>query len=126
MKVVKNTLAKRALKSAGIRGLDSFFVGPTGVVWSKEDSILPAKVLLDFVKKHEKGSVKAGLVDGTVFKENEIETISNLPSKQELYAHIASVLNTPIIKLAQVLNGIPVKFVRTVDALREKRAHEVS
>ncbi|MCE5252116.1 50S ribosomal protein L10 [bacterium] len=125
MKVVKNTLAKRALKSVGVAGLDSYLVGPTGVVWSKEDSVVPAKVLLDFLKKHDKGTIKAGLVDGTVVKDNEIVILSNLPSKHELYAKVASVLNAPIVKLAMVLNGIPVKFVRTVDALREKRANEV-
>ena len=125
MKVVKNTLAKRALKSVGITGLDSYLVGPTGIVWSKEDSVTPARVLLDFLKKHDKGTIKAGLVDGAVMKDNDIVTLSNLPSKQELYAKVASVLNAPIVKLAMVLNGIPVKFVRTVDALREKRVNEV-
>ena len=120
MKVVKNTLAKRALDEAGIKGLDSFLVGPTGVVWSQEDSITPARILLDFLKKHEKGTVKAGIVDGSVFGESDIKTISKLPTKQELYANVASALNAPMVKLAQTLNAVPVKFVRTIVALKDK------
>ena len=124
MKVVKNTLAKRALKSVGIEGLDSYFVGPTSVIWSQDDSIGPARILLDFIKKYNKGTIKAGLIDGTVFKEDSIATISKLPTKQELYAKTASVLLAPIAKFARVLNAMPVKFVRTVDALREQREKE--
>ena len=128
MRVVKNTLAKRALKrlDAGIDGLDSYLVGPTGVVWSQlphdEDSVTPARILLEFLKKYDKGTVKAGLVDGCVVTENEIKTISKLPTKQELYAQVASALNAPIVKLAQTLNAVPVKFVRTIDALRVKNS----
>ena len=121
MRVVKNTLAKRALASVGIVGLDEYFVGPTSVIWSQEDSITPARILLDFIKKYNKGTVKAGLIDGAIFKEDTIETISKLPTKQELYAKTASVLLAPIAKLARVLNALPVKFVRTVDALMEQR-----
>ena len=121
MQVVKNTLAKRALASVGITGLDEYFIGPTSVIWSQEDSITPASILLDFVKKYNKGTVKAGLIDGTIFEEDAIAAISKLPTKHELYARTASALAAPITKLARVLNALPVKFVRTVDALREQK-----
>lgn len=122
MRVVKNTLAKRALSEVGIEGLEEYLAYETGVVWSEEDSVTPARVLIDFIKKHEKGVVKAGLADGAVVPQNQVETISKLPTKQELYGQVASALNAPMIKLARVLNALPVKFVRTVDALREKNA----
>ena len=121
MRVVKNTLARRALESAGVKGFDEYFVGPTSVIWSQEDSITPARILLDFMKKYNKGTIKAGLIDGVIFKEDAIGTISKLPTKQELYAKTASALLAPIGKLARVLNSLPVKFVRTVDALRVKQ-----
>ena len=124
MKVVKNTLAKRALAEAGVSEIEEFFVGPTGVVWSSEDSVVPVKVLLEFLKDHDKGSVKAGMVDGMLVKDADLERLSKLPSKQELYAQVASTLNSPITKLARTLNAMPVKFVRTVDALRQKREEE--
>jgi len=124
MKVVKNTLAKRALKEAGVENFDSFFTGPTGVVWSREDSIIPARLLLDFLKNRNKGSIKAGLVDGAVMRSDQMELVSKLPTKHELYGHVASALNAPIVKLARTLNAMPTKFVRTVDALREKKSTE--
>ena len=121
MKVIKNTLATRALKRVGVTNMDEFFVGPTGVVWSEEDSVTPARVLLDFIKKSNKGSIKAGIVDGAVFGAMDIERISKLPNKHELRAKLASTLNAPLVKLAVVLNALPTKFVRTVDALKEKK-----
>jgi large subunit ribosomal protein L10 len=126
MKVVKNTLAKRALKGAGVENFDSYFVGPTGVVWSTEDSIIPVRVLLDFLKKNDKitATLKAGLLDGSVIDAGKLEAVSKLPTKRELHAQIASALNAPIVKLARALNALPGKFVRTVDALRAQRSEE--
>ncbi|MFA6470797.1 MAG: 50S ribosomal protein L10 [Candidatus Latescibacterota bacterium] len=124
MKVVKNTLAKRALKEAGVENFDGYFTGPTGVVWSKEDSIIPARLLLEFLKNRSNGAIKAGLVDGAVIKAEQMEMVSKLPTKRELYAQVASVLNAPMVRLAVVLNAVPTKLVRTVDALREKKAGE--
>lgn len=126
MRVIKNTLAKRALKGAGIENFDSYFTGPTGVIWSKEDSITPARVILDYLKKNDKvkATVKAGLIEGSVIDGSQMDAVSKLPTKRELHAQVAGVLNAPIAKFARVLNAMPVKFVRTVDALREKRSEE--
>ena len=121
MRVVKNTLARRALKQAGIESLDSFFVGPIGVVWSQEDSVTPARVLTRFIKGHEKGTIKAGLVDGALVTGNELEAISVLPTKRELHTKVVSVLNAPIVRFARALNAVPEKFTRTVNALKEKK-----
>ncbi len=120
MRVVKNTLAKRALTGAGISGFDQFFTGPTGIIWSREDSITPARVLIEFLKKHEKATLKAGLVDGAVIPASQMDAVSKLPTKHELHAQVAGVLKAPIVKLARTLNAVPTTFVRTVDALREK------
>lgn len=124
MKVVKNTLAKRALREAGVENFDSFFSGPTGVIWSKEDSVIPVRLLLEFLKNRAHGAIKAGLVDGGVVKAEQMEIVSKLPTKHELYAQVASALNAPMVKLAMVLNALPTKLVRTVDALREKKTRE--
>jgi len=126
MRVVKNTLARRALKQAGIESLDSFFVGPTGIIWSEENSITPIRVFSQFIKKHEKGSIKAGLIDGSLVRDYEIDEISRLPNKHILYANIASSLNAPIVKLAGILNAVPQKFVRIVSAVHDKKASETS
>ena len=124
MIVVKNTLAKRALKEAGIDGLNEFFIGPTGVVWSAEDSVMPARQLVEFFKEYKKGTLKAGLVDGAIVTDSDIEKISKLPNKHELYAKVAATLNAPLVKLAMALNALPLKFVRIIDALKEKQEKE--
>ena len=121
LRVVKNTLAKRALKGAGIENFDSYFAGPTGIVWSREDSIIPVRLLLEYLKKHEKAKLKAGLVDGTIVGVDQMDSLSKLPTKRELYAILASTLNAPITNLARALNAVPTKLARTVDALREQR-----
>ena len=121
MKVVKNTLAKRALMGAGRAGFDGYFTGPTGVVWSDEDSIVPARLLIEFLKKHEKATLKAGLIDGAVIPASQMEAVSKLPTKRELYARVAATFNAPIIALVRVLSAVETTFVRTLDALREKQ-----
>lgn len=130
MRVVKNTLAKRALEEAGIEKpevLKGIFTGPTSIVWSDEkDTVTPVRVLMEFLKKHKKGTVKAGLIDGLFVKDSDLVRISELPDKKVLYTMIASSLNAPIIKLARILNSVPQKFVSVVDALREKKEGEAA
>jgi len=124
IRVVKNTLAKRAIKDTGITEFDASFVGPIGVVWSAEGPVVPARVLVDFINGHKKGVLRGGLVDGNMVDKAQIEVISKLPTKKELQARLASVLNAPIVKLARVLNAVPTKFVRTLVALKESRGDE--
>ncbi len=124
MRVVKNTLAKRALDQLGIDTLNDYLVGPVGVVWSQEDSVTPARVLLEFIEDKDKGTVKVGLVDGNLILDQDITAISKLPTKHELQAKLAMTLNMTMVRMAQVLNALPVKFARTVKALEEKKAGE--
>jgi len=109
MRVVKNTLAKRALQEAGVKNLDEYFAGPTGVIWS-EDSVTPAKILIDFLKKYNKGTLKAGLIEGSVFGDKDIDKFPNFRAKLELYAKVASVLNAPMVKLARTLKRCSDRF----------------
>lgn len=124
LRVVKNTLAKRALDQVGVTGLHDYFVGPVGVAWSQENVAAPARVILKFIKDHEKGVIKAGLVDGVVVEENDIEAISMLPTKLELQAKVASALNAPMVALARTVNALPQKLAMTVNALRAKKEEE--
>ncbi|MCD6308957.1 MAG: 50S ribosomal protein L10 [Candidatus Latescibacteria bacterium] len=124
MRVVKNTLAKRALDQLGIAVLDDYIVGPIGVVWSQEDPVSPARVLLKFIGDKQKGSVRVGIVDGALVTEDDIKTISKLPTKNELRAKLAMTLNMPMVKLARVFNALPTKFARTVKALEEKKGRD--
>ncbi|MFC1490157.1 50S ribosomal protein L10 [Candidatus Latescibacterota bacterium] len=131
MRVVKNTLAKRALEEVNSdesvrESFEKYFKGPTGLVWSKEDPIAPVRVLVDFLGDKKFGTIKAGMLDGMIVQEYDIEKISKLPSKQVLYAQVASALNAPIVKLARVLKAVPENFVRTLDAVREKKESDAA
>lgn len=126
MQVVKNTLAKRALAEAGITGIEGYFAGPTGVIWSAEDAVTPVRVVNEFLKKYDKGSIKAGMVEGTLVTANDMDRLSKLPGKKELYAKVASALGSPLSKLAWSLNAVPTKLVQTIEALRVKRESEAA
>src|SRR4030095_912341 len=67
VKVIKHTLLKRALNASGITALDEHLVGPTSVVFSPDNEMAPAKVLVDFAKENEKPRVKAAVVDGRLY-----------------------------------------------------------
>jgi len=120
--VVKNTLAKEACKRVGITNLDSYFKGPTAVAVATKDGAAPAKVLRDFRKDlKDLLEVRAALVDGTLFSGAQTEQLADLPSREALLAQLLGVLKAPIGNMAGVLNGILTKFVRTLDAVKEKK-----
>jgi large subunit ribosomal protein L10 len=103
VKVVKNTLLKRAFNAHGITSLDAFLVGPTGVVFSQVSEMSPARVLADFAKEHEKPRVKAAVVDGQLFEEAAIKVLATLPSREVL---LSQVLSTFIAPMTQFLAAI--------------------
>ena len=103
VRVIKNTLLKRALNASGISALDPHLVGPTGVVYSLESEMSPAKVLVDFAKENEKPRVKAAVVDGRLFDDKAIARLATLPSREVL---LLQVLSTFIAPMTQFLAAI--------------------
>jgi large subunit ribosomal protein L10 len=103
VKVVKNTLLKRAFNAHGITALDEFLVGPTGVVFSPVNEVIPAKILSDFAKEHEKPRIKAAVVEGRLFDEKAIKVLATLPSREVL---LSQVLSTFIAPMTQFLAAI--------------------
>lgn len=102
--VVKNSIISNAVKLAGIDGLDSILQGPTAVVIGKDDYVVPAKLVNDYAKDHDFYKFKGGIMDGKVISDIEVKKLANLPSKETLYAMVASALNGTIRNLAVVLN----------------------
>lgn len=96
VRVVKNTLLKRALGERGITALDPHLVGPTGVVFSATSEVAPAKVLADFAKEHERPRLKAAVVDGRLFDEAAIKVLATLPSREVLLAEVLGTLIAPM------------------------------
>lgn len=101
--VVKNSIIAHAAKEAGIEGLAEL-EGPTAVVIGYEDYVSPAKNVNDYAKKNEFYKIKAGVMDGKVVSLEEVKKLANLPSKDTLYAMLASALLGNIRNLAVVLD----------------------
>lgn len=107
--VVKNSIIAHAAKEAGIEGLDNL-EGPTAVVIGYEDYITPAKAINDYAKDNEFYTIKAGVMDGKLVDVSEVKKLANLPSKDTLYAMLASAL------LGNIRN-----FAVVIDQLRQKQ-----
>lgn len=105
MTVVKNTLAIRAAKQAGIEGLDQYLAGPTTITVSKGDIVAPAKVLSAFAKEHEKLEIMGGVIDGKPASPADVATFASLPSKEEVIAMLLRTINGPASGLARVINA---------------------
>ena len=122
--VVKNTLAKRAITDTPAESLDEVFVGPTAVVWSKEDPVTPAKVLSKFSEEQESFEIKAGVVEGSLVDTKGIEALASMPSKEELYAKLLSLINAPATRLLQTINAPSTELVRLLAAWKQKLEDE--
>ena len=111
--VLKNSIITHAMKAAGIEGVETL-EGPTAVVIGYEDYVTPAKAVNDYMKTHDFYKMKLGVMDHKVIDTTEVKKLANLPSRDTLYAMVASALLGNIRNLAVVL-----------DQTREKQAENV-
>jgi len=121
MKVIKNRLAKRALKELSVEGLDSHFTGPTAMAASEVDPVLPAKILVNFAKDHEVLEIKAGYMDGRVLDLATIITLANLPSREELLSRALSSMLAPATNVTMALAAIPRGLVNVINAIKDTK-----
>ena len=120
-RVVKNSLALRALKDTPLEPLAGKFENTTGVAYSKTDPVALAKVLIDFAKDHPQLKVKAGVVSGSQMLDAEgVKALSAMPSLPELRSRLLGLLNAPASKLVRLLNAPASKLVRVMAAKQEK------
>lgn len=120
--VVKNTLAKIALKQAEIGVLGDFMSGPTALALAMGDSVAPARLLTRFAKDHEKLSVRGGWVDGRKVTDKDLKVLASLPSRDQLLAKALGSMKSPLTGLVMVLSGNQRKLVYALNAIREKKA----
>lgn len=119
-KVVKNTIVKLAAKATELELLDDYFSGPTAIAISYEDSLSPAKVLIKFSKDYPKLEIKSGVLDGKVITADDIKLLAETPGREALLAQMLSLFASSQTSLVQVLNGILLKFICVLEAIKEK------
>ena len=107
--VVKNSTISYALKEANIEGFEGTLEGPTAVVIGYDDYVSPAKSINNFAKDNDFYKIKMGIMDGKVIDIAEVKKLANLPSKDTLYAMLASALLGNIRNLAVVLDQVKQK-----------------
>ena len=119
--VVKNTLTAFAIKEAGLLELEPVLQGPTSLATHETDLVAPAKIIVDFAKKHKIVEIKSGFIEGQVVSADEIKRIATLPSKEELVAKALGGLNAPIAGFVNVLNGNIRGLVCALNAIAQKQ-----
>jgi len=125
LRVLKNTLARRAVAGTPYEGLADQLVGPL-IYGISTDPVAAAKVLNDFAKGNDKLVLKAGAMPNFVMDAAAVKALASMPSRDELLARLLGTMQAPIATFVRTLNEVPGKFVRTLAALEKKKAEEAA
>lgn len=120
LRVLKNTLAQRAVQGTPFEKLADKMVGPL-IYGISKDPVASAKVLSEFAKTNEKLVIKGGAMPGVVMSPAEVKALATMPSREELLASLMGTMKAPIQKLVSTIHAVPSKFVRTLAAVRDAK-----
>jgi large subunit ribosomal protein L10 len=120
--VVKNTLARLAVRETAFERLSPYLTGPTSITFSYRNSVAPAKVLSAYVKKQPKLAVRAGLFEGELVPAEKIAEIADLPPRDVILAQALAAMQGPMAGLVGTLQGVLSTFIGTLQAIHDKKA----
>ena len=121
LRVVRNTLLKRAVKDTDFECIHEVLFGPTIIALSQEDPGAAARVLKDFAKDKEAFQIKALSIGGKLLDASQIDVLAKLPTYDQAISILMSVMLAPVGKLARTLNEVPAKVTRCVAAVRDQK-----
>lgn len=118
LRVLKNTLVRRAVLGTPFEGLAGQMAGPL-IYGIAEDPVAGAKVLAEFARENELFVLKGGAMSGSLMSVADVKVLATTPSREELLAKLLGVLQAPVAKLARTMNEVPGRFARTLAAVRD-------
>ena len=121
LRVVRNTLLKRAIEDTEFECIQEVLVGPTLLALSQEDPGAAARVLKDFAKDNDDFEIKALSIGGKLLQANQIDVLAKLPTLDQARSMLMSVMLAPVTKLARTVNEVPSKVTRAVAAVRDQK-----
>ena len=121
LRVVKNTLARRATEGTSYECLKDQMTGPLAYAISS-DPVAVAKLLSEFAKDNGQLKIKAGAMSGKLMSLAQIQALAVLPGREQLLAQLLGTMQAPVRKFVQTLNEVPTKFVRALAAVRDAKA----
>jgi len=120
LRVLKNTLVRRAVAGTAFEPLASQLTGPL-VYGISRDPVGAAKVLADFAKTNDKLVIRGGALPGSVLDQDGVKALATMPSRDELLAKLLGTMQAPIAQFVRTLNEVPTKFVRGLAAVRDQK-----
>ncbi|MFT3907258.1 MAG: 50S ribosomal protein L10 [Steroidobacteraceae bacterium] len=121
MRVVKNTLARRAVAGTAFENIAPVLKGPLVLAFSKDDPGAAARVIKAFAKDNDKLVATAVSLGGQLLPGKDLDRVASLPTRDQAYAMLMGVMKAPIQKLVGTLNAAPSKLVRTLAAVRDQK-----
>jgi len=125
LRVLKNTLARRAVAGTPFEGLAQHMVGPLAYGMSK-DPVSAAKVIHEFAKTNDKLVVKAGAMANQVMNAKEVGVLATMPSREQLLSILMGTMQAPVAKLVRTMNEVPAKFARALAAVNEQKEKQTA
>jgi large subunit ribosomal protein L10 len=120
LRVLKNTLARRAVKGTPFEKLSEKMSGPL-MYGIAQDPVAGAKVFAEFAKEHERFVIRGGAMPNVVMSDKDVKALSSMPSREQLLAKLVGTMQAPMVKLVRTLNEVPGRFARTLAAVRDAK-----